>query len=94
MSVSTYVRCRSTIVWAVLVVITAASWLTARGGGSEHVVNPVLTVVVLAIAAVKAHLVIWHFMEVRSAPRWLQACTGTWTVAIFALLLGFYWGAA
>ena len=94
MSVSTYVRCRSTIVWAVLVSITAASWLTARSGGTEHVVNPGITVVVLAIAAVKAHLVIWHFMEVRSAPRWLQACTGTWTVAIFALLLGFYWAAA
>lgn len=94
MSVSSYVRCRLTIVWAVLVSITAASWLTARGGGAEHVVNPVITVVVLAIAAVKAHLVIWHFMEVRTAPRWLQACTGTWTVAIFALLLGFYWAAA
>ena len=94
MSVSTYVRCRSTIVWAVLVSITAASWLTARSGGTEHVVNPGITVVVLAIAAVKAHLLIWHFMEVRSAPRWLQACTGTWTVAIFALLLGFYWAAA
>ncbi|WP_163797468.1 cytochrome C oxidase subunit IV family protein [Mycolicibacterium sediminis] len=91
---STYTRRRLTIVWAVLLVITAASWLTARGGGSEHVVNPVVTVVVVAIAAVKAHLVIWHFMDVRTAPRWLKACTGTWTVAIFALLLGFYWAAA
>lgn len=71
-------------------VITAASWLTARDGGSQHIVNPVVTVVVLVIAAVKAHLVIWHFMEVRHAPRWLKASTGSWTFALFALLLGLY----
>jgi hypothetical protein len=45
---------------------------------------------VLLIAAVKAQLVIWHFMEVRRAPVWLKATTSGWVVGIFALLLGFY----
>ena len=88
---STYTRHRLTIVWAVLVLVTAASWLTARAGGPELVANPVITAVVLAIAAFKAHLVIWHFMEVRTAPRWLRVCTCTWTFSIFALLVGFHW---
>ncbi len=44
----------------------------------------------LLIAAVKAYLVIWHFMEVRRAPVWLKVTTGGWVLALFALLLGFY----
>jgi len=35
-------------------------------------------------------LVIWHFMEVRFAPRWLKLTTGGWLVGLVALLLGFY----
>ena len=85
-----YIRNPLTIVWALLVAVTVASWLTARDGGAAHVVNPTVTVVVLLIAAVKTQLVIWHFMEVRHAPPWLKATCGSWLVALFALLLGFY----
>jgi cytochrome c oxidase subunit IV len=84
------IRCRLTIVWAVLTMITVVSWLTARDGGAAHVVNATVTVVVLLIAAVKTHLVIWHFMEVRRAPPWLKITTGSWVIGLFALLLGFY----
>ena len=66
---TSYIRNPLTIVWALLTLVTAVSWLTARDGGAAHVVNPTVTVVVLLIAAVKAQLVIWHFMEVRRAPR-------------------------
>lgn len=79
-----------TIVWAVLTAITIVSWLTARDGGAEHVVNATVTVVVVLIAAVKTQLVIWHFMEVRHAPSWLKLTTGGWLIGLFALLLGFY----
>ena len=87
---ATYVRSPLTMVWALLVTVTVVSWLTARDGGSAHVVNASVTVVVLLIAAVKTLLVIWHFMEVRRAPRWLKVATGGWAIALFALLLGVY----
>lgn len=88
-----YRRTHLTLVWAVLTVVTVASWLTARDGGAAHVVNPTVTVVVLLIAAVKTHLVIWHFMEVRRAPTWLRVTTMSWLVVLFALLLGIYFAA-
>jgi hypothetical protein len=79
-----------TIVWALLTTVTiAASWI-ALDGGASHQINAGVTTVVLLIAAVKAHVVIWHFMEVRHAPIWLKATTSGWVLALFALLLGFY----
>ena len=83
-------RNRLTIVWALLTSVTLVSWLMARDGGAAHQLNPTVTVVVLVIAAVKAQLVISYFMEVRGAPRWLQATTSAWVLVLFALLLGFY----
>ena len=79
-----------TIVWALVTTVTLASWLVARDGGASHQINTAVTLVVLLIAAVKAQLVIWHFMEVRRAPLWLKATTSAWVVGLFALLLGFY----
>lgn len=87
------IRSRLTIVWALLTVVTVVSWLTARDGGAAHVVNATVTVTVMLIAAVKTYLVIWYFMEVRHAPRWLKATTGSWAIVLFALLLGFYFAA-
>jgi len=80
-----------TIVWALLTTVTLASWLTARDGGASHQTNTTVTLVVLLIAAIKAQLVIWHFMEVRRAPVWLKVTTSGWVVALFALLLGLYY---
>ena len=80
-----------TFVWVFLTTVTLASWLTARDGGASHQINTTVTLVVLLIAAVKAQLVIWHFMEVRRAPVWLKATTSGWVLALFALLLGFYY---
>ncbi|MGE2692548.1 cytochrome C oxidase subunit IV family protein [Mycolicibacterium pulveris] len=90
---TTYLRHPLTIVWAVLTAVTVASWLTARDGGQVHHVSATITVVVLLIAAVKTQLVIWHFMEVRHAPTWLKITTHGWLIAVFALLLGFYFAA-
>lgn len=84
-----YLRHPLTIVWAVLTAVTLASWLTARGGDIYRV-DATVTVFVLLVAAVKTQLVIWHFMEVRHAPRWLKVTTNAWLIGLFALLLGFY----
>ena len=88
-----YLRHPLTIVWAVLTAVTLASWLTARDGGAHHV-DATVTVVVLLIAAIKTQLVIWHFMEVRHAPRWLKLFTIGWVIVLFGLLLGFYFAVA
>ena len=82
-----------TIVWALLTTVTIASWLIAIDGGASHQINTTVTTVVLLIAAFKAQLVIWHFMEVRHAPVWLKATTSGWVLGLFALLLGFYFAA-
>jgi hypothetical protein len=79
-----------TIVWALLTTVTIVSSLIALDGGAAHRINTTVTTVVLLIAALKAFLVIWHFMEVRRAPVWLKATTSGWVLALFALLLGFY----
>jgi Prokaryotic Cytochrome C oxidase subunit IV len=79
-----------TIVWALLTAVTIVSWLVSRDGGAAHQLNATVTTVVLLIAAVKAQLVIWHFMEVRRAPVWLKAVTGGWVIAVFAAMLGVY----
>ena len=79
-----------TIVWALLTTVTIASSLIALDGGASHQINTTVTTAVLLIAAVKAQLVIWHFMEVRRAPVWLKATTSGWVLVLFALLLGFY----
>ena len=79
-----------TIVWALLASVTVASSLIAVDGGASHQINTTVTTVVLLIAAVKAFLVIWHFMEVHRAPVWLKVTTGGWVLGLFALLFGFY----
>jgi Prokaryotic Cytochrome C oxidase subunit IV len=84
------IRSPLTIVWALLTTITIVSSLIALDGGAAHQINTTVTTVVLLIAAVKAQLVIWHFMEVRRAPVWLKATTSGWVLGLFALLLGFY----
>lgn len=87
---TSHLRNPLTIAWAVLTAVTLVSWLTARNTGSAHVLNATVTVAVLLIAAVKSQLVIWYFMEVQHAPRWLKAATTGWVISLFALLLGLY----
>jgi cytochrome c oxidase subunit 4 len=79
-----------TLGWALLTTVTIVSSLVALDGGASHQINTTVTTVVLLIAAVKAFVVIWHFMEVRRAPVWLKLTTSGWVLALFALLLGFY----
>ncbi|MBI3689682.1 MAG: cytochrome C oxidase subunit IV family protein [Mycolicibacterium aromaticivorans] len=79
-----------TIVWALLTAVTVVSWVVSRDGGAAHQLNSTVTTVVLLIAAVKAQLVIWHFMEVRRAPLWLKAVTGGWVIVVVSAMLGVY----
>jgi len=88
--VTSLIRNPLTIVWAFLTAVTVASSLISVEGGAAHQINTTVTTVVLLVAAVKAYLVIQHFMEVRRAPFWLKVTTTGWVLGLFTLLLGFY----
>lgn len=81
-------------VWAFLTLITIASWFIARNTGLEFHVDTVVSLSVFAIAAIKAHLLMGHFMEVRNAPKWLKKTCLGWLVFLFAMLSAFYLSAA
>lgn len=66
------------LVWAVL----AAATLAAFADG-DRAAGTLATLVLLALAALKAALVISVYMEVRHAPNWLRLVCGTWLVVVF-----------
>lgn len=86
-----YLRNSLTYVWGILVVVTVASWVIGRGHGTEYRLDAAITTGVLVIAALKAHLVIRHFMEVRHASAWLKRTAYGWNVALLCALLVTYW---
>ncbi len=85
-----YLRNSLTYAWSFLVGITLFSWWLARARGGEYQLDMAITVGVLVMAAVKAWLVIAHFMEVRGGPAWLKRTTYGWVVGVLALLLAAY----
>lgn len=80
-----------TWVWLVLVAITIGSW-TLAPAHITHVAQasvPV-TALVLALTFVKSRLIIGHFMEVHTAPRWLRRATDGWLAALIATIFVIY----
>ncbi len=85
-----YIRNTLTYVWAFLVSITVASWWLSQYRGAEYQVNAGVTAGVLVIAFIKVRFVIWHFMEVKSAPAWLRRTCDGWLLAVALMLFIFY----
>ena len=80
-----------TVVWLVLVAITIGSgWLApAHAAGVAHA-STTVTVLVLALAAIKSRLIIQHFMEVHTAARWLRRATDAWLAALLGVVFAIY----
>lgn len=75
--------------WALLVGATCASWAV----GSHHGVAEgarLGTAVALAVAFGKVTLIGSEFMELRTAPRALQAVFGGWVAVVGGVLLAIY----
>jgi hypothetical protein len=86
-----YLRGRLTLVWMVLVLATVATWwLGARGESERLDLNLSLTAGVVAIALVKIRLVVWHFMEVRTAPAWLRWNCDGWLAFLGLMIFALY----
>ena len=80
-----------TYVWILVSAITIVSWFLgpARVAGTAVASVPI-TVAVLALAFIKARLIIRYFMEVRTAPGWLRVATDAWLVVLWTALLAIY----
>jgi cytochrome c oxidase subunit IV len=76
------------VIFAVLLVCTYLTWQVA-----SFDLGRLNTIAALAIAGVKATLVVWFFMHARSSPRltWLVAFGGLlWLLILLALTAGDY----
>ena len=80
------VTSRITWTWALLSALTMVSW--ALAATRRFTPSTAVTIVVLAIAAVKTRTVIRQFMEVRVAPRWLRRATDAWLAVLMAAIIG------
>ncbi|MGH3958166.1 cytochrome C oxidase subunit IV family protein [Mycobacterium sp.] len=82
---------RLTFVWLILSAITVVAWWLGPGHARAAMAADVsITVAVLAMALVKVRLVIQHFMEVRTAPRWLRLFTDIWIVVLWGAVMAIY----
>jgi caa(3)-type oxidase subunit IV len=77
-----------TLVWAALVVATCAAWWWANAAA---VPSFEATAIVMIIAAIKARLVILHFMDLKEAPRSWRFLFEGWVVLSTCVILGGYW---
>ncbi|ANI38030.1 prokaryotic cytochrome C oxidase subunit IV family protein [Mycolicibacterium vaccae 95051] len=77
--------------WAVLTAITVGSWWLAPAHftGTVHA-STAITALVLVLTLVKVRLILWNFMEVRTAPRWLKASADVWLGALFVSVFAIY----
>ena len=71
-----------TLVWALLVVATAATFAVGESG----LARSLATCVVLGIAVLKGGAVALEFMELRGAPRLYRWLTLGWLVVVVALV--------
>ena len=85
-----YFRSTLTGVWALLSLMTIASWWT--GTRSDGEAYTLITASVLLLALIKSRLVMRYFMEVRFAPRWLRLICDVWLIVVFGMVFGLYLG--
>jgi len=82
-------------VWALLVAVTLLSSQIGGAGGVARIGSAALvSLVVLAIAFGKCAMVMFTFMDLRSAPLALRAIACVWLVVALAVLLAIYFGIA
>lgn len=80
-----------TYVWIALSAITVVAWFLGPAHTAGTIAASVpITIAVLAMAFIKARLIIQYFMEVRTAPLWLKSATDAWLIALWGAILAIY----
>ena len=82
---------RLTLIWALLVGATLASWAIGHGFGLQG--RAAASAAVIIVAFVKARYVIREFMELRQAPRFMRIIADVWAMVVCSLLLALYFAA-
>lgn len=83
---------RLTVVWIVLSVVTVVTWLLGHDIDLGHHATVAVALTILAIAFGKVHLIIRHFMEVRTAPMWLRVFCNVWLSVLGGTIVALYLG--
>jgi len=73
--------------WIALVVVTLVSFVVAESSG---IGNSIVTVVVIAAAAVKGRIILVWFMGERSFPLNWRLFFGAWLLVNVAVIVGFH----
>lgn len=82
---------RLTSVWLGLSAITLVSWwIGSQRSHDAFKVNAVVTLSVFLIGAIKVHVIMREFMEVRHAPALLRRLTIGWLALLFITLTAIY----
>jgi len=79
-----YWQLKAVVVWIVLLVSTVTAWLES----SNH--NMIADIITIILALIKVILVIYSYMEVVGAARWLQILCGLWMLIVFGVILFSY----
>ena len=68
------------------------SWWLAppHDHGTPAVASVPITVAVILLGFIKGRMIIRYFMEVRTAPRWLEVVTDAWLTVLWAAVLAIY----
>ncbi len=74
------------IAFIFLVALTAISWVMNANADQNSVISETLVIATMVIGFLKAGAIIAYFMEVKDAPRPLQAIMGIWTVGVCTAL--------
>jgi hypothetical protein len=76
---------RVTLVWALLIALTFASFIVGveQGAGAASAA----AVLIIGIALFKVRLIGMHFMDIRTAPRALRLIFEGYVLAVFATLV-------
>ncbi|SEE40451.1 cytochrome C oxidase subunit IV family protein [Pseudomonas migulae] len=78
---------RESLVWLVLMTITLCSWLLAWSHGQLLPNVRIEAVVIIALAFIKARLVLMHFMETAHAPLQLRLPCEAWILLSGSVLI-------
>ncbi|KRA31069.1 MULTISPECIES: cytochrome C oxidase subunit IV family protein [unclassified Nocardioides] len=85
-----FLRSTPTVIWLFLIGATVASWLLGNDFGVPGVSHSLATTLILVVAAIKLHLVGYHFMELRDAPWMLRSAFNFYCAGLLVTMLVLY----
>ena len=84
------VESRINYAWVLLSGLTVLGWSLAKLRSGRITASGPETIAVLAIAGVKARLIMQQYMEVRTAPMWLRRACDAWLLGLLATIALMY----